>query len=45
VDFLRRTLRVDRQLVDRNVAEPVLTPPKTASSNRTVPWPISSWKL
>jgi len=37
VDFLRRTLRVDRQLVDRNVEEPVLTPPKTASSNRTVP--------
>ena len=37
VDFLRRTLRVDRQLTDRNVAEPILAPPKTASSNRTVP--------
>jgi integrase len=37
VDFLRRTLRVDRQLVDRNLAEPVLAPPKTASSHRTVP--------
>jgi integrase len=37
VDFLRRTLRVDRQLVDRNMADPVLAPPKTASSNRTVP--------
>lgn len=37
VHFLRRTLRVDRQLIDRNVPEPVLTPPKTESSNRTVP--------
>ena len=37
VDFLRRTLRVDRQLVNRYVPEPVLTPPKTASSHRTVP--------
>jgi integrase len=37
VDFLRRNLRVDRQLVDRNLDEPVLTPPKTDSSNRTVP--------
>jgi integrase len=37
VDFLRRTLRVDRQLVDRNREEPVLTPPKTDSSTRTVP--------
>jgi integrase len=37
VDFLHRTLRVDRQLIDRNVAEPLLAPPKTASSARTVP--------
>jgi integrase len=37
VDFLRRTLRVDRQLIDRNVPAPVLSPPKTASSNRTIP--------
>jgi integrase len=37
VHFLRRTLRVDRQLIDRNVPEPVLSPPKTESSNRTVP--------
>lgn len=37
VDFLRRTLRVDRQLIDRNVAEPVLAAPKTASSHRTIP--------
>lgn len=37
VDFLRRTLRVDRQLVSRYVPEPVLAPPKTASSHRTIP--------
>lgn len=37
VNFLRRTLRVDRQLVDRNLEEAVLAAPKTASSNRTVP--------
>jgi integrase len=37
IDFLRRTLRVDRQLVDRKMDEPVLRPPKTDSSNRTVP--------
>ncbi len=34
VDFLRRTLRVDRQLVTVGA---VLAPTKTASSNRTVP--------
>lgn len=39
VDFLRRTLRVDRQLVDRNMAEPVFTAPKTKSSVRTIPLP------
>lgn len=37
VDFLRRTLRVDRQLVSRHVPEPVLGPPKTESSHRTIP--------
>jgi len=37
VDFLRRTLRVDRQLVSRHVPEPVLGPPKTDSSHRTIP--------
>ena len=39
VDFLRRTLRVDRQLVDRGDARrsPVLAPTKTSSSNRSVP--------
>jgi integrase len=37
IDFLRRTLRVDRQLVDRTREQPVLAPPKTASSHRTIP--------
>lgn len=37
VDFLRRTLRVDHQLVSRHVPEPVLVPPKTESSHRTIP--------
>jgi integrase len=37
VDFLRRIMRVDRQLVDRTREQPVLAPPKTSSSNRTVP--------
>ena len=37
VSFLRRTLRVDRQLVSRHVPAPVLGPPKTQSSNRTIP--------
>lgn len=37
IDFLRRTMRVDRQLVSRFVPAPVLGPPKTDSSNRTIP--------
>lgn len=37
VDFLRRTLRVDRQLLSRFVPVPVLGPPKTESSHRTIP--------
>lgn len=37
LDFLRRTLRVDRQLVCRHVPAPVLGPPKTDSSHRTIP--------
>jgi integrase len=38
VDFLRATLRVDRQLANgRGVEESVLAPPKTDSSVRTVP--------
>lgn len=39
VNFLRRTLQVDRQLVDRNQAEPVLEAPKTVHSHRTIPLP------
>jgi integrase len=37
VDFLRRQLRVDQQLVTLGGAPPQLCPPKTASSVRTVP--------
>jgi integrase len=37
IDFLRRRLTVDRQLVSRAVAEAVLAPTKTSSSNRTIP--------
>lgn len=36
-DFLRRTLRVDRQLLSRQVPAPTLGPPKTPSSHRTIP--------
>lgn len=39
VDFLRRTLVVDRQLVLLPGAGPVLSPPKTAASYRTIPLP------
>jgi integrase len=37
VDFLRRTLRVDQQLVLHAGSEPVLAPPKTPGSYRTIP--------
>jgi integrase len=37
VDFLRRTVRVDRQMVRTAGAVPAFGPPKTAASNRTVP--------
>jgi integrase len=37
VDFLRRTLRVDRQLVTRTGVGPLLEAPKASSSFRTVP--------
>lgn len=37
VDFLRRTVRVDQQLVLVNGEPPFLAPPKTAASYRTVP--------
>lgn len=39
VDFLRRTLRVDRQLLDRDGDRPVFGPPKTPTSNRELPLP------
>ncbi|HZI97088.1 MAG TPA: site-specific integrase [Actinomycetales bacterium] len=39
VDFLRRTLTVDRQLVLLPGREPYLAPPKTAASVRTIPLP------
>lgn len=40
VDFLRRSIRVDRQLVGGNIVDgPVFGPPKTTSSVRTVPAP------
>jgi integrase len=37
VQFLRRTIRVDRQLVTNNSASPELGPTKTAKSNRSIP--------
>lgn len=37
IDFLRRTLRIDQQLICRHVPAPVLGPVKTDSSNRTIP--------
>jgi integrase len=37
VDFLRRTVRVDRQMVTPARGEPRFGPPKTPSSRRTVP--------
>jgi len=39
VDFLRRQLTVDRQLVTMPDRAPYLTPPKTAASVRVVPLP------
>jgi integrase len=37
VDFLRRTVRVDRQLVGVADGEPLFGPPKTKASSRVVP--------
>lgn len=37
IDFLRCTLGVDRQLMSRFLPSPVLSPPKTESSRRTIP--------
>lgn len=39
IDFLRRTLRVDRQLLSLSGQEPSLGPPKTRGSVRTIPMP------
>jgi integrase len=39
VDFLRRTLTVDRQLVRGETTAPVFGPPKTDASVRTIPAP------
>jgi len=39
VDFLRRELRVDRQLVTPQKGVPTFGPPKTAASVRTIPLP------
>ncbi len=39
VEFLRRTIRVDRQLVTMSNTPPVLGPCKTTSSVRTIPVP------
>jgi integrase len=39
VDFLRRVLRVDQQLVLMPRQEPYLAPPKTQASHRTIPLP------
>jgi integrase len=37
VDFMRRTISVDRQLITPGKGSPHLAPPKTASSVRTIP--------
>jgi integrase len=39
VDFLRRSVRVDQQLVLLPRTPPYLAPPKTAASHRTIPLP------
>lgn len=39
VDFLRRTLTVDRQLVTMPKRAPYLAPPKTKASSRVIPLP------
>lgn len=39
IDFLRKTLRVDRQLLSVPGEGPRLTPPKTKASIRTIPLP------
>ena len=41
VDFLRRTVTIDRQLVTPKVGDVALGPVKTEASNRTIPLPRS----
>jgi integrase len=41
VDFLRKTIRVDRQLVTRSKGAPQFGPPKTEAGYRTIPVPSS----
>jgi integrase len=41
VDFLRRTVTVDRQLVGTALREPRFGPPKTKASNRVIPVPAA----
>lgn len=41
VDFLRRTVKVDRQMVTPSKGVPAFGPPKTKASYRTVPLPDS----
>ncbi len=39
IDFLRRTLRVDQQMITLSGRPPFIAPPKTPSSHRSVPLP------
>src|SRR5438132_1832207 len=39
IDFMRRTVRVDHQIVDIKGSDPVFGPPKTDASYRTIPLP------
>lgn len=41
VDFLRRKVRIDRQLISPNAGPCYFGPPKTPSSNRVLPLPAS----
>lgn len=41
VDFLARKIRVDRQLTSVSNERPNFAPPKTETSNRTVPLPVT----
>jgi integrase len=45
VDFLRSTVRIDRQLLDADEGAPVFGPPKTQASARVIPLPGSVREL